>query len=185
MIMTSIELRPDNVQVICERCVREAKVHHVSRPLGLSRFIRVECHGVHRLVALSHYVQRIAELSNADRVAVLWSQLGDAFPDHMLRDKLAEYIAAAEYARRTLPEVETVDSDPAEWRDCIRNLESIVESIRIVMWSRAGEATEVVTVDGEMFGDVGGATKRIGWGESVLARAYGPLRILADLQDEP
>ena len=170
------EVTVDSVHVICDACVREAKVHRVSRKHGLEYLVRVECHGVHRLVSLPHYVTRVAELTTPGRVTVLWSQLPDAFPDRRLRDHLNEHIASVKYARRQMAEPDFAPGDAADWNAAIHHLESVCEDIKIVMRNRAGE----------MVGDGHTLANRVRFfvcpGKRVSVR---PPLIRVDPQDEP
>lgn len=142
MRQESVPITPQNLRVICDQCVARAVVHYVGDQHGLERIVRIECHGVQRLVHLAHYAQRVAELATPGEVHMLWSQLPDVVSDCNLREYLADLVANVDRVRAMEPPTPGVPGAaewPAERDEYVRGRVALAEHVRAVMRSRCGE----------------------------------------------
>lgn len=124
----------ESFRIVCGECEKRAEiVWHTAKPTGMPFIVAlayVRCHGHARIVEISQFHQRVAELTDQKRITLLWEQLGTIDPialENNLRGRRAE---AARWQSR--PDAMNNDAETEHVRMYIAALDKQIELVRHV-----------------------------------------------------
>lgn len=139
----SFEIDLDTMVLFCGDCCRRVKIHYLGRRRAFQRYVHVECHGVHRIVSISEYATRVAELGHRDArgnpiFAALWEQLYDALSSERYED----WARDVDDEIRRCSDIPPDRADPREVAEHVDGLRGLARAIAAVIANRAARRSD-------------------------------------------